>query len=229
MKKLLVCFLVLVMATGLLTSCTKDGEYELSGGVKILLDDKSITEVSGTGADTVKIRRKNIKVLMEMEDGGSFVMELYPEYAPKTVRNFCDLVYEGFYDGLTFHRIVPGFVAQAGDPTATGTGGSKDKIKGEFESNGYKNNTLKHEKGVVSMARTNEPNSATSQFFICLEDNDTLDGEYAAFGKVVYGFDIVDSMAQVAVDENCKPFVDVIIKKASIISDAEYKKITEEK
>ena len=228
MKKIIACLLVVIMTTAFLTSCTKEGEYELSGGVKIILDDTNITEVTGSRGESVKIRKKNIKVLFELEEGGSFVMELYPECAPKTVRNFCDLVYDEFYNGITFHRIVPGFVAQAGDPTATGTGGSKEKVKGEFEANGYDKNTLKHEKGVVSMARAQDFDSATSQFFICLDDARNLDGEYAAFGKVIYGMDNVDSLAQVAVDENAKPYVDVVIKKASIISDAEYKKLTKE-
>ena len=120
-----------------------------------------------------------------MEDGGKFIMELYPEYAPETVRNFADLVHEGFYDGLIFHRVIPGFMAQGGDPEGTGMGGSEKKIKGEFPSNGFEDNTLKHERGTVSMARSMDKDSASSQFFICFEEAPHLDGEYAAFGKVI--------------------------------------------
>ena len=134
------------------------------------------------------------KVLVTMKDGGKFTIELYPEYAPKTVENFLKLVNDGFYDGLTFHRVYAGFMAQGGDPEGTGMGGSKDKIYGEFSANGFSQNTLSHTRGVISMARSAENNSASSQFFICYSDGCTqLDGEYAAFGKVIDGMDVVYS------------------------------------
>ena len=167
---------------------------------------------------------KGSKVLFEIEGIGEFVIELMPEYAPKTVENFKKLVGEGFYDGLIFHRVIPGFMAQGGDPEGTGMGGSKDSIEGEFASNGFSDNTLKHERGTVSMARTKDPNSASSQFFICFDDASYLDGEYAAFGKVVYGMETVDKIGEAVTDENDKPLVDVVIKSARIIIEEEYKK-----
>lgn len=127
----------------------------------------------------------------------SFVITLYPEYAPETCENFEKLVSEGFYDGLTFHRVVDDFMAQGGDPNGDGTGGSKETIKGEFKLNGV-DNTLSHTRGVVSMARGVDYNSASSQFFICYSDNDTfLDKQYAAFGKVTDGMDVVDSFTEI--------------------------------
>lgn len=131
------------------------------------------------------------KVKVVMESGGEFVIELYPEHAPITAENFLSLAKSGFYNGLTFHRVIDGFMAQGGDPLGTGTGGSEKRIKGEFRNNGV-NNTLSHTKGVVSMARSQNPDSASSQFFICYGDCAFLDGQYAAFGKVVEGMDTVE-------------------------------------
>ena len=131
------------------------------------------------------------KVKVVMENGGEFVIELYPEYAPVTVKNFEKLVKSGFYDGLTFHRVIDGFMAQGGDPEGTGCGGSDENIKGEFLQNGV-NNPLSHTRGVVSMARSSNPDSASSQFFICYDDCSFLDGQYAAFGKVISGMETVD-------------------------------------
>lgn len=129
--------------------------------------------------------------------GGEFIITLYPEYAPITCENFEKLVSEGFYDGLTFHRVVEGFMAQGGDPQGTGMGGSKDTIKGEFASNGVENN-LSHKRGIVSMARSQMPDSASSQFFICYDDSCTfLDGNYAAFGEVTDGMEVVDNFLKV--------------------------------
>ena len=135
-------------------------------------------------------------VIIEMEYGGKIELELYPDVAPKTVENFLKLVNEGFYDGLIFHRVIRGFMIQGGDPLGNGMGGAKDKIKGEFRANGF-NNTLKHTRGVISMARSYDPNSASSQFFIMHQDTPSLDGQYAAFGKVVSGMEIVDEIASV--------------------------------
>ena len=129
--------------------------------------------------------------------GGEFIITLYPEYAPITCENFEKLVSEGFYDGLTFHRVVEGFMAQGGDPQGTGMGGSKDTIKGEFASNGVENN-LSHKRGIVSMARSQMPDSASSQFFICYDDSCSfLDGNYAAFGEVTDGMEVVDNFLKV--------------------------------
>lgn len=136
----------------------------------------------------------NQKIKVVMENRGEFIIELYPEFAPATVANFAKLAGEGFYDGLTFHRVVDGFMAQGGDPEGTGMGGSKEKIKGEFAANGFTQNTLSHTRGVISMARSQMPDSASSQFFICYSDDCRfLDGNYAAFGKVIEGMEVVDS------------------------------------
>lgn len=136
-------------------------------------------------------------VKFTMENGDSFVVELMPEYAPETVENFLGLVESGFYNGLTFHRIIDGFMAQGGCPKGDGTGDSDKNIKGEFSANGFKKNTLSHEKGVISMARGNEMDSASCQFFICYAAASHLDGNYAAFGKVVEGMETVDSFLEV--------------------------------
>lgn len=156
------------------------------------------------------------KVKIEMESGKSMVVELYPDKAPETVENFKKLVSEGFYDGLIFHRVIPGFVIQGGDPEGTGMGGSDKNIKGEFAQNGVKND-LKHERGVLSMARSQHPDSASSQFFICIEAAPHLDGAYAGFGKVVEGIEVVDEIAAVETDYNDKPLKDVVMKKVTII------------
>ena len=131
---------------------------------------------------------------MYIEGYGSVIAELYPEYAPNTVNNFITLVRDGYYDNNTFHRLSKGFVLQGGDPTGTGSGGPDYGIKGEFINNGYTANTLKHEKGILSMARANDPDSAGSQFFIVLGNAEHLDGAYAAFGRVIKGMDIVDAI-----------------------------------
>ena len=143
-------------------------------------------------------------VTIEMEDGGIIRAELYPEIAPNTVRNFISLVKKGFYDGVIFHRVIPGFMIQGGDPTGTGMGGPGHTIKGEFAANGVKND-LKHTRGVLSMARSGNPNSAGSQFFIMHADAPHLDGQYAAFGKVIEGMDVVDEIAAVPTDYSDRP------------------------
>ena len=146
----------------------------------------------------------NPVVTIEMENGGVIKAELYPEIAPNTVNNFISLVKKGFYDGVIFHRVIPGFMIQGGDPNGVGTGGPGYTIKGEFTRNGFKND-LKHDRGVLSMARTMAPNSAGSQFFIMHDKAPHLDGQYAAFGKVTEGLDVVDAIAAVACDYNDKP------------------------
>ena len=155
-------------------------------------------------------------VVIEMENGGKIELELCPEAAPETVKNFENLAKSGFYDGLTFHRIIPGFMIQGGDPLGNGMGGAEKNIKGEFRANGY-NNPIKHERGVISMARAFDPNSASSQFFIMHEDAPHLDGQYAAFGKVISGMETVDEIASTPTDYNDRPKIAVIMKKVTVI------------
>lgn len=165
-----------------------------------------------------EITGEPIMVQIEMENGGIIKLELYPDIAPITVENFVKLVNDGFYDGLIFHRVIKDFMIQGGDPEGTGMGGSKDKIKGEFASNGVAN-SLSHERGVISMARTQVKNSASSQFFICHADCKFLDGDYAAFGKVVEGMEVVDEIAGVKTDMSDKPLYDMVMKKVTVIAD----------
>lgn len=155
-------------------------------------------------------------VQITMEDGGIIKVELLPEYAPKTCANFEKLVGEGFYDGLIFHRVIAGFMIQGGDPTGTGMGGSEENIVGEFKVNGI-NNTLSHERGVISMARSQNFNSASSQFFICHADAAFLDGQYAAFGRVVEGMDVVDRIAGVRTNFQDRPLNEQRMKKVELI------------
>ena len=157
----------------------------------------------------------NPVVTFEMEDGSVFKAELYPEIAPNTVNNFVSLVSKGFYDGLIFHRVISGFMIQGGDPKGSGSGGPGYCIKGEFSANGFKND-LKHEKGVLSMARTMAPNSAGSQFFVMHEFSPHLDGLYAAFGKVIEGIDVVDKIASVRTDFNDRPRTPQKMKKVTV-------------
>ena len=154
-------------------------------------------------------------VVIEMENGQKIELELYPEVAPITVKNFEKLVSEGFYDGLIFHRVIPGFMIQGGDPLGNGMGGADENIKGEFRANGVKND-LKHTRGVISMARAFDPNSASSQFFIMHADAPHLDGQYAAFGKVISGMDAVDEIASIPTDYNDRPKIAIRIKKAYV-------------
>ena len=157
-------------------------------------------------------------VTIEMENGGKIELKMNREAAPNTVKNFISLARHGFYDGLIFHRVISGFMIQGGDPTGTGMGGAKEKIKGEFLANGVRND-LKHTRGVISMARSAMPNSASSQFFIMHQDAPHLNGQYAAFGKVVEGMDVVDEIAAVDVNFNDKPLVDQVMKKVTLIED----------
>ena len=150
----------------------------------------------------------NPQVVINMGEMGKIELELFPETAPITVKNFLKLVDEKFYDGIIFHRVIKGFMIQGGDPKGIGVGGSKDQIKGEFLSNGVKN-LLKHSRGVISMARTMVPDSASSQFFIMHKDSPHLDGQYAAFGVVTKGIEVVDTIADVETDYRDKPLKDV--------------------
>ena len=155
-------------------------------------------------------------VQIEMSDGGIIKIELDPKAAPITCANFEKLVSEGFYDGLIFHRVIAGFMIQGGDPTGTGMGGSDENIKGEFKINGI-NNPLSHKRGVISMARSQRYNSASSQFFICHTDATFLDGQYAAFGHVVEGMEVVDRIANVATDGMDRPRIDMTMEKVTLI------------
>ena len=157
----------------------------------------------------------NPLVTFEMDSGKVMKAELYPELAPNTVNNFISLVNKGFYDGLIFHRVISGFMIQGGDPLGKGIGGPGYSIKGEFTSNGFKNPLL-HERGVLSMARAANPNSAGSQFFIMHEDAPHLDGAYAAFGKLIEGLDVLDEIASVRTDYNDKPRIPQVMKKVTV-------------
>ena len=157
-------------------------------------------------------------VKIEMENGGVMKGELYPDIAPKTVENFIKLVEEGFYDGLIFHRFIPGFMIQGGCPDGTGMGGPGYTIEGEFTANGFKND-LKHERGVLSMARAMDPNSAGSQFFIMVKNSPHLDGQYAAFGKITEGMEVADEIVKQDRNRADRPDVPQVMKKVSIIEE----------
>lgn len=159
---------------------------------------------------------QNPIVTIEMENGKIMKAELYPDKAPNTVNNFISLISEGFYDGLIFHRVISGFMIQGGDPKGIGTGGPGYQIKGEFAINGFKNNDIKHERGVLSMARAMAPDSAGSQFFIMHANSSHLDGQYAAFGKLIEGFEVLDEIATVKTDWNDKPKVPQVMKKVTV-------------
>ena len=157
----------------------------------------------------------NTIVTIEMENGGKIVAELYPETAPQSVRNFISLANKGFYNGLIFHRVISGFMIQGGCPQGTGMGGPGYCIKGEFQLNGVKN-PLSHKRGVLSMARAQAPNSGGSQFFIMHEDGDFLDGQYAAFGKVTEGMDVVDAIAAVKTNSQDRPLTEQKMKSVTV-------------
>ena len=183
---------------------------------KIIILFVSLILLTGCGENT-----QNPIVTMEIEDYGTITIELYPDMAPNTVANFVNLIEEGFYDGLTFHRSVPGFVLQGGDPNGDGTGGPGYTIKGEFSSNGYTQNTLSHTRGVISMARSRDNDSAGSQFFIVLDDSATysLDGLYAGFGRVTEGMDIIDEIVaneEIADDVTGALEENVVITKVTV-------------
>lgn len=183
---------------------------------KIIILFVSLILLTGCGDEV-----QNPIVTMEIEDYGVVTIELYPDMAPNTVANFVNLIEEGFYDGLTFHRSVPGFVLQGGDPDGNGTGGPGYTIKGEFSSNGYTKNTLSHTRGVISMARSQDNDSAGSQFFIVLDDSAkySLDGMYAGFGRVTEGMDIIDEIVaneKIANDVTGALAENVVITKVTV-------------
>lgn len=161
------------------------------------------------------MENKNPIVTFEMENGDVFKAELYPEIAPNTVRNFISLINHNFYDGVIFHRVIKGFMIQGGDPEGIGIGGPGYAIKGEFSANGFKND-LKHERGVLSMARSMMPDSAGSQFFVMHKDSPHLDGQYAGFGKVIEGMDVVDKIAETKTNFQDKPKQDQVMKSVTV-------------
>ena len=162
----------------------------------------------------------NPTFIIEMENGQTMKGELYPETAPNSVANFVELANSGFYDGVIFHRVIPGFMIQGGDPLGRGTGGPGYSIRGEFARNGF-NNPLKHTRGVLSMARSMMPNSAGSQFFIMVDDAPYLDGQYAAFGKVLSGMEVVDAICQVKTDRNDRPETEQKMKSVRVDTHGE--------
>lgn len=202
--------------SGTTTSPAGENDYVFSDG------NNSAAQTTVKEENNVSVSSGS-KVKFTMENGGEFIVELYPQYAPETVANFVKLVGEGFYDGLTFHRVVDGFMAQGGDPLGTGMGGSDEEIYGEFADNGFSQNTLSHQRGVISMARSSNPDSASSQFFICYDDASFLDGSYAAFGKVIEGMEVVDSFLEgerVYGSDGAlsKPVDPIVIAMAEVIS-----------
>ena len=176
-------------------------------------------DVKSNGSEEKKqpaqVIEDNPVVTLTMENDDVIKIELYPTIAPNTVNNFVSLIESGFYDGLIFHRVIPGFMIQGGDLLGNGTGGPDYGIDGEFTSNGFEN-TLKHERGVISMARSQAPDSAGSQFFIMAEDASSLDGDYAAFGKVTEGMEVVDRIVNVERDQQDKPLEDQTIKQMTV-------------
>ncbi|KOS69816.1 peptidylprolyl isomerase [Lysinibacillus contaminans] len=190
-----------------MTGCGTSTESGQSG-------DKAVKESDGK-TDYSSDVKENPIVTITMKNDEKIVIELEPTIAPNTVANFVSLVEEGFYDGLIFHRVIPGFMIQGGDPSGNGSGGPGYAIEGEFSNNGFENN-LKHERGVISMARTGEPNSAGSQFFIMVEEAVSLNGEYAAFGKVIEGMETVDAIVAAERDGADKPLEDQQMKKVEV-------------
>jgi peptidyl-prolyl cis-trans isomerase B (cyclophilin B) len=200
MKRLLCLALSLLFLCFPLVSCEKEKVHTPPAANEI--DFSTVSDLS----KVTETENETDYVLITVEDFGQILVRLYPDVAPETVANFKKLVSEKFYDGLTFHRIIEGFMIQGGDPSGNGIGGSSQKIKGEFASNGFENN-LPHNRGVLSMARSNAPDSASSQFFIVhkTEGSTHLNGNYAAFGFVVYGMDVVDKIAELPTFSNDYP------------------------
>lgn len=209
MKKILAAVLLTMLVfTGCGQKNDTSSDYE-NNSADIVQEESVKFEVPGEDEITATAE-------ITMEDGGIITVGLCRDYAPETVDNFISLANEGFYDGLTFHRVISGFMIQGGDPEGTGMGGSEKNIKGEFASNGFDKNTIAHVRGVISMARANDPDSASSQFFIMHQDSPHLNGDYAAFGFVTSGIEEVDKIAEVETDGSDKPITPVVIKTIRI-------------
>ncbi|PLS17493.1 peptidylprolyl isomerase [Bacillus sp. M6-12] len=178
-------------------------------------ENKQADKQTSEGAVYPKDVKNNPTVTITMENGGKIKLELYPKIAPNTVANFVSLIEKDYYNGVIFHRVIPEFMIQGGDPAGNGTGGPDYSIAGEFSANGYEN-TLKHTRGILSMARTQEPNSAGSQFFIMVADAPSLDGSYAAFGKVLEGMEVVDAIVAAERDPSDKPLKDQKMKTVEV-------------
>ncbi|MBE6725740.1 MAG: peptidylprolyl isomerase [Ruminococcaceae bacterium] len=211
MKSCVSLLLTLLLVSSLLFGAVSCGSG--SSGSEAGSGGAETSEPGSTGGED-----GTVMIEIEMESGGIIKLELYPDVAPITVENFVGLVKDGFYDGLIFHRVIKGFMIQGGDPQGTGFGGSGKTIKGEFKKNGVEND-ISHVRGVISMARSQKMDSASSQFFIVQEDSTYLDGAYAAFGRVTEGMDVVDEIASVQTDQNDRPYEDVVIKSIRVIEN----------
>ncbi len=208
MKKVICLVLTAILLSFSFAGCKKK---------EILFEDIDFSLVSDIEKVTVT-EEKTDYVMIDVENYGKIVIRLFPDVAPETVENFKKLVSEKFYDGLIFHRVIKDFMIQTGDPLGNGTGGSSENIKGEFSANGFTNN-LKHVRGVVSMARRSDSmDSASSQFFICQVDYPSLNGQYASFGFVVYGMDVVDAIAEVRTNSSDKPRTDIVMNSIRFVN-----------
>ena len=211
MKRIICLFAAVLLLCVSFASCAKNDESEHIAPTMDEIDFSTVDDISKVSVSETETDYVIIKVSINDGEERPIVIRLFPDVAPETVENFKKLVSEKFYDGIIFHRVIENFMIQGGDPDGNGQGGSKDTIKGEFNSNGFANNLL-HKRGVVSMARLgNDNNSASSQFFIMHKDYPSLNGKYASFGYVVYGMDVVDDIAEVRTDSNDKPVIDVVM------------------
>lgn len=226
---LLIPITILIVLSFIIPSNNDEEDDMLNYSIYLNGEDKAY-QIDGKKYIEVEAETNLVKI--DVKGYGIMIAELYPEIAPITVKNFKKLISKKFYDGLTFHRVIADFMIQTGDPTATGTGGSDEEIKGEFSLNGVKND-LSHERGVLSMARrggnpdTEETmNSASSQFFIVHKDSDFLDGNYAAFGKLIHGYDVLDKVATVKTNpSNDKPINNQIINSIRFVDNYKYKEV----
>lgn len=204
-KSLLLSFILLLTTSFILVGCSSSNSDQQNNA-----STESTSNPTPLSDDSLPIATITVK------NYGTITLELYPELAPNTVANFIDLANSGFYDGLIFHRVIEDFMIQGGDPNGIGTGGPGYTIDGEFSDNGFTQNTLSHTKGIISMARANDPNSAGSQFFIMSADGTYLDGQYAAFGQVTSGQEVVDAIQKVDTNSQDKPLEDVTIENIRV-------------
>ena len=209
-RKTLALLMCTVMSASVFASCGKEINVEDSSSSSSSDKQENVDIANFTAPE-----KGETVIIMNIKDYGEVKIKLFPEYADKGVENFVELAKKGYYDGLTFHRVIKDFMIQGGDPEGTGMGGAKEKIKGEFLMNGVPND-LRHERGVISMARAQNPNSASSQFFICHKDSFFLDGQYAAFGRVVDGMDTVDEIAEVQTDYSDRPLTECKMKRVFV-------------